>query len=335
MGVFDPGRGPKEDEIEAYRARLERLQGRHGEMVQAIADRVQEHYWAEKALGKYGFRIRTGFSFKDQPGASDYSDLKLPKREHRPPATRILSSRGATLRFYMMAMAVAQLQGLPGRQLPALPIVGSLDQLGWTQLVATVAIDQRSKRNFITAQNKRARSIRTSLQSLEDAGLVVLGSSGPNRRYDDFVLLNERGRVSGGDTVPYVVPRTTEDTINLPPEFIRHSWLHVLEDSELVVLLMLLCRSGGLLETDGALAMPSGVRALNYGVGRDTYTYARKTLELFGLVDVEELGRHSDGRADSSEPHRLHRFTVKPAAFESDALPLVIDRLKSQVNAYG
>ncbi|MFJ2758779.1 hypothetical protein ACIO3S_24485 [Nocardioides sp. NPDC087217] len=68
----------------------------------------------------------------------------------------------------------------------------------------------------------------------------------------------------------------------------------MLEDSEITVLLMAACGAGAFFD-QGGWAFPGEVRLRHYGIHRDPYAAARKTLEWFALLDVEEIMRHSDG----------------------------------------
>jgi hypothetical protein len=76
--------------------------------------------------------------------------------------------------------------------------------------------------------------------------------------------------------------------------FVMNGWLHVLEDSEITLLLMVACGRGTLVATSeadispGEVAIPAEVRLRRYGIHRDPFSAARKTLEWFGLLDVRE-----------------------------------------------
>lgn len=332
MVLFDYQRAPSKKEAEAFQARVARLQGQFGYDVRRIEKVLRENYPPGRALDTHGYRVREGFSYLTKTPHGGYSDRRVLPRKHRPPATRILSSRGATLRFYLTALAVAQMSGSTGAKLPVLPITGSVNDPGWTQLVATGAENTGDARNYITASDKRARSIKTSLGTLNDAGLVELRpTKAGGKTFENFVLLNESGKSLLDDSVEYKIPRPAEVTINLPSEFVRQGWLHVLEDSELAVLLMLACGRGSLQEENQVIAIPSEERVIHYGIGRDPYSRARKTLELFGLVSVNELGRHFDGKAEGDEPPQLHRFRILSEGFSEPALEVVQAKLRHQL----
>ncbi|VXB16320.1 hypothetical protein ARTHRO9V_1220001 [Arthrobacter sp. 9V] len=144
----------------------------------------------------------------------------------------------------------------------------------------------------------------------------------------DFTLLNEVGYDVVRGHEEYKVPKR-EPVFALPDGFLSAGWLHVLEDSEIALVLMIACGVGGLQE-EQRLVMPSATRLLRYGIHRDAFSSARKTLEWFGLLDVEEYRRHEDGRAEDIDL-RVHRLGLLPEGFKMPALPTVIDALEQQL----
>ncbi|MBG6218811.1 hypothetical protein IWX75_003298 [Arthrobacter sp. CAN_A6] len=337
IGIFDYHRPPNAREVKAFRDRLARLQGAFGNDIEVAEKRLADRLPTGKALDAHGYRVRETFSYLGRAAPGDYSDRRVVVRKHRPPATRLVSSQGATLRFYLTALAVAQMSGSAGTKLPTLPIAGATIELGWPHLVATGAVNAGGRNNYLTAIDKRARSIKESLSTLEGAGMVDLRATESRARiFEDFILLNEAGKDALGGSVEYRVPRQNEATILLPSEFIRQSWIHVLADSELAVLLMIACGQGALPDQEeGMIAIPSGKRVSRYGIGRDPYSRARKTLELFGLVSVQEVGRHFDGKAEDDEAPQLHRFKILPDGFKEHAPTMVISQLADQLKSSG
>lgn len=228
-----------------------------------------------------------------------------------------------------MALAMAQMKNRPGGQADPLPVVGDSGRLGWTDLVATDQVKSGSGSTFLTAKDKRARSIRTSLRTLESADLLSLSESDSTRGiFDNYTVLHEAGSAEG-EVQRYKVPGLKDWMITLPAGFVVNSWIHVLEDSELTLLLMIACGLGKLPGTQ--VAIPSHVRLLHYGIGRDPYSHARKTLEWFGLISVVEVARHIDGKAEGGDSLYLHRFEIIEEGFEKDALPTVISALQDQL----
>lgn len=324
MGVFtlDLSRAPNIKERQALTSRLERLKGGYGESVTRVAASTTHLLGGKGPLTSKGFRVRPAFSYRATPPPGDFSDRKVPPHHLRPPATRISSSQGSTLRLYLMSIAIAQMSKTPGGTAVSLPIIGDVQKdknlLGLTDIVATNAVKTQEKNHYLHARDKRARSIRSSLTTLNNAGLVDLGlKKGGGTDFENYMLLDEIGGSVIEPSV-YKVPRPSDVTITLPAEFITKSWLHVLEDSELTLLLMIAWGRKSLSGT--GTAIPGEDRVLHYGIGPDTYARARKTLEWFGLIDVTESDRHQDGRTEADKPYQLHRFTIVPSGFDQEAL---------------
>ncbi|MEJ1088200.1 hypothetical protein WDU99_07715 [Microbacterium sp. Mu-80] len=326
---IDFTRPPNKREREKYERRLQRLE-RPGfvEDVEKIAGSFPG------TLPATGLTLRHGFSYRDKGISADASDRKAPPPEMRPPATRLITSRGGALRFELTLIAVAQANRKAGARarLKDLPIesVGNSTRLGWTDLLSADAVDTKKRDAYITAREKRARSVRSALNSLEAAGLVVIAErEGARGRYDSLLLLNESGRDALGEVEEYRVPRAAEATFTLPEGFVSNGWLHVLEDSEIALLLMVACGKGGFPD-GGLLAMDSQTRLRHYGIHRDSFSAARKTLEWFGLLQVEELNRHDDGRAEEADL-RVHRLGLIRDGFDEAAPQIVVDTLRRQL----
>jgi hypothetical protein len=281
-----------------------------------------------------GLTFRVGFSYTGVPIDADPSDRKAPPHELRPPATRLMNGRGAALRLAISLLAVAQANRKAGAKarLSALgvEVAGSSDRLGWTDMVVTDAVDTHGKNVFLTSRDKRARSVRNAFRALESAGLISVPDESLGRnRYEKFVLLDERGTNSVREAAEYRVPKPNEPTFALPGGFFTNGWVHVLEDSEIALLLMVACGRGGW-PAGNMLAIPAETRLLHYGLHRDPFSSARKTLDWFGLLDVEEVGRHDDGRAEEANL-RVHRLALIGAGFDEPAPQRVIQELKVQI----
>jgi hypothetical protein len=126
----------------------------------------------------------------------------------------------------------------------------------------------------------------------------------------------------------YAVPKKTDSSVfSLPATLITKGWLHVLEDSELALLMMVACGRGSEPFGAGVVTVPGDTRLLHYGIARDPFTSAHRTLEQFGLLEVEKVGRWGDGRAMESNKV-LHRLKLLPAGLNDGALPAVRQALK-------
>lgn len=298
------------------------------------AARIDQLYQSMPGTGlPQEFIVRSGFSYREHDIAPDASDRKAPPRAQRPPATRLMTPRGGALRFALTLLALAQKNRKPGAKARLkelqIPTTGDSKTLGWADCLAADASDSIGGRVFLRARDKRARSVRGALQALEAAGLVLLpGEPGSRNRFETFVLLNECGIEAVGEAEEYRVPTSKQMAFTLPSGFITNGWVHVLEDSEIALLLMVACHKGGWLE-DELVVVPPDVRLKNYGIHRDAYSSARKMLEWCGLLVVEEMGRHEDGRAENAEL-RTHRLRLQISGFEETATPRLLQELARQ-----
>lgn len=334
--VIDWTRKPTMKEREQLQRRLLRLQMEGlSTHLESIDTKLVEYKRPASRFQSTGLRLRPQFAHLTDPIDGDSSDRKAPPRELRPPATRISSSRGSALRLELTVLALLQLHRKPGAKAHLadlqIPIAGDSRNTGWADLVAALPRDSNARGLFYSARDKRARTVRSTLESLEAAGLVdVPGESGERNRFEKFVPLNEAGSGALREREEYAVPEISDDVFALPPGFILNGWLHVLEDSEIAVLLMAACGRGAW-DEDGLWAFPGVVRLCHYGIHRDPYSAARKTLEWFGLLEVKEVRRHEDGRAEDDERY-LHRIGLRTAGFEQPALPTIQDALQRQID---
>lgn len=328
--VLDYSRPPNKQERSKFERRLRRLE-RPGlaKEIEEIRERMPG------SVPSAGLLLREGFAYREKGISVDASDRKAPPREQRPSATRLITSRGAALRFALMVLAVTQANRKAGSKahLSGLGIAsaGNSDVLGWTDLVASDAEDTRNPDAFITARDKRARTVRTALGTMEESGLAIFPDRpGSRGRYESFILLDERGKDVLGEAEEYRVPRKPESTFSMAREFITNGWIHVLEDSEIALLLMVACGKGAWPD-GGLMAMPSETRLRNYGIHRDSFSAARKTLEWFGLLHVKEFGRHDDGRAEQVDL-QVHRLGLVAGSFEAPSHQLVVEALRQQLS---
>lgn len=277
-------------------------------------------------------RLRRGFAYLTSPeGIGTYSDRRVPPRERRPPATRIGTSRGAALRLELTALALAQTRHRAGKRvtnhLPLRPDNGADLPMGWIDLIASPAV-HHSGRTSMTANDKKLRQLNNALDRLEQAGLVGFPpSSGRNVSREGFELLDERGHPGrpAGLPLEYRIPLAREAVFELPKEFVTKGWVHVLEDSEINLLLMAACGDGNIASAGGVIAIPGDIRVRHYGIGRDPFSAAHPMLRRFGLLDVIETNRHLDGRGVdyADDGAHLHRLSLLPDGFQENALEKV------------
>ncbi|WP_315092794.1 hypothetical protein [uncultured Cellulomonas sp.] len=271
--------------------------------------------------------IRREFSWRSTDPAVPISDRKPPGREHRPSATRILDSRGAALRLYLTILAVAH-KAVRRTATPAtdLPLMGDL---GWVDLVAGRLKKQGAPRMAASDRDDRLRTVHAALRSLQAAGLIELPNDGkPKGTYEGFVPLREGGLLVPA-AVRYTVPTAKNNPMSLPYTFISNGWVHLLEDSEIALLLMAACGLGSLTVPGlqpGWVAIPASTRLARYGLSRDTFD-AHRMLRRFGLLDVYGVGRHDEDmsrvREFGTKEPQLHRLHLRREGFAERAFDVV------------
>lgn len=329
-------RKPTAKEKELLQRRLVRLE-RPGlsDHLSAVSQNLLAYKRPGGRLQEQGLRLRQGFSCLEVPIPGDASDRKAPPRQDRPPATRISSSIGSALRLELTVLSLLQIHRKPGARARlsdlGIPIAGHSSQTGWADLVGSLPPNTHGGRDYYASRDKRARTVGTALSTLQSAALVDLaGAPGKKNRYENFVPLQEVGAQWVGDREEYEIPALSDKSVfTLPAEFVLNGWLHVLEDSEVTALLMIACGAGAW--RDGDLQVFSGeVRLRSYGIHRAPFSGARKSLESLGLIEVEEIDRHGDGRAEDNQ-QSVHRIGLRTSGFEEPALATAIEAMKQQL----
>ncbi|MGW6033333.1 hypothetical protein ACWFOS_06715 [Gordonia terrae] len=323
-------RPPNPRERAVLEARLNRL----AQMEQSVAD---AGHWLrelmEDRVSPAGdVRLRHGFVRLFAPDSSaDTTNRNATRREQRPPSTRLMSPRGRSLSFFLIALFEAQMRLEPGQ--PAapneIPLKATNDHTGWTDFIATDAQDFVKGRHYADVPAKKARQIQSSLVRLHKENLVSLAFKGRQRLYDEFMLKSEDARPHS-DNRFYRVPESGYFTV--PAWLFTNGWIHVLEDSELVLLLIaarMRCEHG-----DEPQPLPSGPRKLNYGLSRDSFEAGHRMLAYLDVLDViSDFQRSADGKVDGfsdrgAQPHLL-RF--HPKALDRPSFPTITTTIKEQI----
>lgn len=282
--------------------------------------------------------IRRRFVRRAQPAPGEHSDRSLPSRSLRPPSTRIVSPRGAALRFYLTALFEAQVSvaKLGARPVNKRLLKGAHDDIGWVDLLASPAQNSRGTNTYMDVAAKKRRQIHEALSRLHQEELVALpnGNAGSNK-YEGFLLMNEGGVRDQGDNELYQIPKTDEkDTFRLPVSVFTQGWVHHLEDTELAFLLMI--ASLGAISDE--VKIQGETRLLRYGVGRDAYE-AHIMLNRLGLLEVRpDPSRYDDGKIQGYSGHsdeRLHSFKLLPEGFESPADQAVMTAISEALDDIG
>jgi len=330
---IDLSRLPTQRERAAFERRLERLNRLAGSVTKA-----QEALRSVSSKSKLGSHLllRPEFIYRNVPAPPAASDRALPAPEHRPPATRIMSPRGAALRLYLTAIAEAQIRCSPGTRPANIHDLRPKrnQDVGWVDLLVSPARPSGRGRIRMTVQDKKLRQLQSALNRLAEAGLVGLPQrEEPSGQYEGFQLYHEGGNRPVGDPLPYTVPKKNVVVVHLPQGMVTSGWIHVLEDTEIAFVLMVACGRGSLRDEDG-IAIPADVRLLHYGIGRDAYD-AHLMLSRLGLLDVSTPGRHLDGKVQdfhAGEPPVLHRLKLLSEGFEQDAVEALRNELEYQLS---
>lgn len=272
-------------------------------------------------------RLRPGFFRHERPIPGEWSDQHPPPAELRPPATRLLTPRGLALRFYLIALFEAQANAHPGTHPTNRRAIRHRDgyyDRSWADLVAP-PVKFNPGKPHATAQGKRVRAIHSALKSLKQVGMVSLPKLQSSRgKYEEFELLDDRGKPSDAEAQAYTVP--TEDYHEVPSELFTNGWIHLLEDSEIALLLIL-----STADADHRFRMPAETRLTSYGLPRDSYTAAHKFLEKLGLISVIPINRHPDGKVVNYKRDRdviPHRFEWYPEQLGRSALQVFEQALR-------
>jgi hypothetical protein len=279
-------------------------------------------------------RLRHGFVRQDtSPAADNASDRTAPAREDRPSATRLLSPNGIALPFYLTALLEAQARTKPGTK-PGenpLPLKGKASQLGWTHLVATAAESSGSGRTRSTVVDKKLRQIHSALKRLKGENLVDCPNyAAAHGKYEGFLLNMEDERRRRTNDL-YRVPEHEEAYFTVPLSLFTSGWIHVLEDSELA--LLLITARNRHLHGDEELALPGGIRTIHHGLSQDAFE-AHRVLDYLGLIDVtSDYRRQSDGRVHKYDEHGAepHKLLFHPDALENSAIPAFLTAIENQL----
>ena len=213
------------------------------------------------------------------------------------------------------------------------------DQASWVDLVGpdTDTPPIVSRHRAINARERRVRQVRQALLTLaaDDVQLIEFTKPDAMRRYHEFRLLHETGRVIG-DQVPYAVPMPTEQNLfSLDARLFTNGWVNVLKDTELAFLCMmadLQARNGY-----GPISIPGEIRIGYYGLGTDGYQ-AHHLLQRTGLIQITRSEvRRPDGTfkaPDREAPYDLsgapNSFCLVSDGFSQPALPAIIRALASR-----
>lgn len=272
------------------------------------------------------------------PLRGDPSDRRLPDKEDRPPATRLITPRGAVLRVLLTALFEAQARTRPGQQPGNKRPLASRDSgvISWIDLLASDAKSSGTGKHHMSVSAKKTRQMESAIGRLAEEELIELTRTGEpgTKKYEEFVLMHEGGSRPHGPNVPYHVPVVPpEQAFPVPVTLFTNGWIHVLEDTEISFILMMAAvhhATGG---------QPSGItaenRLLRFGMAHDAYE-AHMMLSRLGLVTVApDPRRRPDGTVEdfNSEGSALpHILGFIPAGFDRDAFTTLAEEIDRQLS---
>lgn len=310
-------RAPSNAESVQLRRRLDRLRAAHGSIKKAT-DNMANLAAAKPKVTEV--RIRRRFVRRAEPAPGSFSDRSLPPRHLRPPATRLVSPRGASLRFYLTALFEAQTSSArPGTHPVSTRLLkGSHERTGWDDLLASPA-QNTSGNVYMNVAAKKRRQLNETLGRLHQEELVALpNADAGSNKCEGFQLMDEGGWREEGPNDLYLLPKSDEaEVFAIPITFFAEGWIHCLEDTELAFILMIASCGAATAE----VKIEGEERLLHYGFGRDAYD-AHIMFNRLGLIEVRpDPDRHADGKVPG-DPH-LHSFKLLPAGFETSAFTAV------------
>jgi hypothetical protein len=267
-------------------------------------------------------RIRRGFVRSPKPGSG--SDTKLPPPEQRPPASRLIDSKGVALTVELVLLFRAtKLAGRPGAKKLLPPTIDDdADDFSLYRTVAVPALPGEGARYAYSPADHRRRRLKAAVDRLakDQYRLLTRPKATGHGRYRDLRLQREDRDPEDADR-EWTLPKKSEGTFEVPDSFFTNGWVHILTDREIVALLMLL--------EQGALAdwraIPAWERVNRYGLGPDAYKQLARA-EAFGLVEHEAddrfTGEHVIDFERLGRP-KPHEWSVLPDGFERPAVEAV------------
>jgi hypothetical protein len=296
----------------------------------------------QAGLDPRSIMIRSSFARLATPvDLAIYSDRQVPDRSVRPPATRLVRSRGCALQFYLTLLFEAQCQAraggttAPNTRPLAQPVPVGGDA-SWVEIVAasTATVNTQAANRSVSPSDRRLRQLRQALATLaaDDIQLVTFTEPDAVRRYRSFRIMHEGGYRSGAEPIRYAVPRPAGLTFSFDARLFTNGWIHVLDDAELAFLCMvadLQARAG----TADPVPVSGDERIGYYCLGPDGYQ-AHHLLSEAGLVRIgRNRGRQPNGTfkgyySDDRVRGAPHSFGIRSDAFSRPALPTIIRLLR-------
>jgi hypothetical protein len=332
VDVFEPNKR----EVAKLRKRRDRLSN----MALSVKKATRSTRTVAGVTGIPAVYIRTEFVHTGRSGVQlpgDPSDRRLPNKEDRPPATRLITPRGAVLRVFLTALFEAQTRTRPGQHPGNKRPLAARDGgvISWIDLLASDAKPSGTGKHRMSVSAKKIRQMESAIDRLAEEELVELTGTGQpgTKKYEQFILMHEGGIRPHGPNLPYHVPIVPpEQAFPVPVTLFTNGWIHILEDTELSFILMMAAAHHALGGQPFAITADS--RLLGYGMAHDAYE-ANMMLSRLGLVTVTpDPRRRPDGTVEgfnsegSAHPHMLDFL---PAGFDQDAFTTLTAEIDQQL----
>jgi hypothetical protein len=255
--------------------------------------------------------------------------------------SRLITSRGIALRFYLLAVFEAQCR--PGTEDAWTNTRLLSGRMGWSDLIAIDAAYSRPAKAYqrLSRQNRDLdssldRQIKGALRTLEqpeDQALVVvpIKANGRHRDYGRFLLMDESGR--GGIPTPnyYTVPSPGRGVIDIPYQFFLHGWIQVLYPSELATWLTLRFLRSLFPHShdESGVFLYGQTREEDFHLLRDTYEDSCRNLLEFGLIrHAQPMRPTAEGASEAADMARLFMMAAQLPEVDENG------RVRYQPNRY-
>lgn len=316
------GQLPRESELAALNRRITDLDQRE-DALRAGIEHLIELAKSRPLTQGTEVRIRTDFIRYSGPPSTG-SDRKKPPPEALPPSIRLITSRGSSLRFLLIALFVAQCETRPGnRPRNERPLVGSGSTVGWKDLFAPSAKPRGGGGNsYLNAADLNSRQVTRNLERIRDLGLVDFPNGSASRnKPEGFLLMHEGGLRAGGGNEAYTVPKLSEDIFSLPEEFFTNGWVYTLEETEIALVLIAASRFDK--DNPAGFRLTADERINEYGLVPNTYD-RHLALQALELLDVQHgRGRYANGQiVDYDEKARKipNLLQFRPEGLQRDSI---------------
>jgi hypothetical protein len=273
------------------------------------------------------FRIRDSF-VENEVAKGSGSARQLPSRADRPPAARLVTSRGSLLQFEIAILAEAQLcTGIGHAPKNTRPLMSEGTTVGWSELFPLAATPTSgSHATYRDILDLRRDQLVGNVRKLVDRGFLrEPDRTPPLPRFDaeEFLLLDEGGPTAKYAGEKYLVPDVSTG-FTVPLTLVENGWLFVLTEAELLMLLFAAKHYDP--HSEHGVMMSAQDRIRFFGISPATYNRAQ-VLDSLGLLEVtmDPTRAVLDENVPRDKRHsRPNRLRLLPEGLDADALEVVL-----------